>query len=157
MSGWVDDGVQDDPTQEALYSKYEDWRNVLWDSCGYETDLSDSRYLFRWRWVDEDIALAMFPDRARAIQAAIEDVSAYDNDSEHEDDPWYLGEPLSGSRTGVVRAAGTGVSADAVRRRVKLIECQYRKPLSVPIVTDGPWKGRFFPRDSNRSTRRFLA
>ena len=47
--GWVDDGVQDDPTQEALYSKYEDWRNVLWDSCGYELDLSDSRYLFRWR------------------------------------------------------------------------------------------------------------
>lgn len=143
--GWVDDGVQDDPTQEALYSKYEDWRNVLWDSCGYELDLSDSRYLFRWRWVDEDIALAMFPDRARAIQAAIEDVSAYDNDSEHEDDPWYLGEPLSGSRTGVVRAAGTGVSADAVRRRVKLIECQYRKPLSVPIVTDGPWKGTILP------------
>lgn len=141
--GWVDDGVQDDPTQEVIYSKYEDWRNVLWDSCSYEMDLSDARYLFRWRWVDEDVALAMFPGRSRAIQAAIEDSSAYD--SEHEDDPWYLGEPLVSHRPGVVRASGTGVSVDARRRRVKLIECQYRKPLSVPVVTDGPWKGTILP------------
>ena len=141
--GWVDDGVQDDPTQEVLYSKYEDWRNVLWDSCSYELDLSDARYLFRWRWVDEDIALAMFPGRSRAIHAAIEDASAYD--SEHEDDPWYLGDPLVNNRSGVVRASGTGVSVDARRRRVKLIECQYRKPLSVPVVTDGPWKGTILP------------
>jgi hypothetical protein len=141
--GWVDDGVQDDPTQEVLYSKYEDWRNVLHDSAGYELDLSDGRYLFRWRWVDEDIALAMFPGRETAIKAAIEDASAYD--SEHEDDPWYLGEPLSERRTGVVRATGTGVSVDARRRRIKLIECQYRKPLQVPVVTSGPWKGTILP------------
>jgi len=49
--GWVDDGARDDPTQDILYSKYEDWRNVLWDSQSYELDLSDARYLFRWRWV----------------------------------------------------------------------------------------------------------
>ena len=29
-------------------------RNILWDSTSYEYDLSDCRYLFRWRWVDED-------------------------------------------------------------------------------------------------------
>ena len=57
--GWVDDGVRDDPTQDIIYSKYEDWRNVLWDSNSYELDLSDARYIFRWRWVDEDIACAM--------------------------------------------------------------------------------------------------
>ena len=61
--GWIDDGVRDDPTQDILYSKYEDWRNVLWDSASYEHDLSDARYLFRWRWVDEDVALMMFQDR----------------------------------------------------------------------------------------------
>ncbi|NCV33859.1 MAG: hypothetical protein EBW05_13295, partial [Betaproteobacteria bacterium] len=30
--GWMDDGARDDPTQDALYSRYEDWRHVLWDS-----------------------------------------------------------------------------------------------------------------------------
>ena len=70
--GWMDDGVRDDPTQDILYSKYEDWRNVLWDSNAYEHDLSDARYLFRWRWVDEDVALLMFPERADCIRQAVE-------------------------------------------------------------------------------------
>jgi hypothetical protein len=33
--GWLDDGVRDDPTEDVLYSRYEDWRNVLWDSAAY--------------------------------------------------------------------------------------------------------------------------
>jgi hypothetical protein len=62
--GWLDDGVRDDPTEDVLYSRYETGATC----CGtrpptYEHDLSDARYVFRWRWVDEDVALAMFPQR----------------------------------------------------------------------------------------------
>lgn len=71
--GWLDDGLRDDPTAEPIYGRTEDWRNVLWDSAGYELDLSDSRYLFRWRWVDEDIAVMMFPDREAQIRMAVND------------------------------------------------------------------------------------
>ncbi len=46
-TGWLDDGVRDDPTQDILFSKYEDWRNVLWDSASYDLDLVDARYIFR--------------------------------------------------------------------------------------------------------------
>lgn len=142
--GWVDDGVRDDPTQDVLYSRYEDWRNVLWDSASYEHDLSDARYLFRWRWVDEDIAVAMFPDRENVIRQAVED-SQHSSMSDWEEDTWYTAEELlSGSKTGTLRAAGTGMMVDAKRRRVKLIECQYRKPVQSKIISAGPLKGLFF-------------
>ena len=42
--GWLDDGVCNDPTKDVIYSKYEDWRSVLWDSmpaCG-------PRWATRW-------------------------------------------------------------------------------------------------------------
>lgn len=140
--GWVDDAARDDPTKDVLYSKYEDWRNVLWDSQGYDLDMSDARYLFRWRWVDEDIALMMFPDRADAIRMAVEEQGAAWWDAEA-DDTWYLGERLE--QSGKLLASGTAsaVMLDSRRRRVKLIECQYRKPAPVKIVADGPHKGAY--------------
>lgn len=142
--GWIDDGVRDDPTQDILYSKYEDWRNVLWDSASYEHDLSDARYLFRWRWVDEDVALMMFPDRKDVILQAVEDTK-HAPTSDWEEDTWYTAEELlSGARNGTLRASGTGMMVDAKRRRVRLIEAQYRKPASSKIISDGPLKGTFF-------------
>lgn len=138
--GWIDDGVRDDPTQDILYSKYEDWRNVIWDSSGYELDLSDSRYLFRWRWVDEDIAMMMFPARRHVIASAVEEAAHYTTDG-WEEDTWYSPADMNNVKTGTLYASGVGQLADAKRRRVKLIECQYRKPATVKVVADGPLKG----------------
>lgn len=142
--GWVDDGARDDPTQDVLYSKYEDWRNVLWDSSGYELDLSDARYVFRWRWVDEDIALMMFPNRKAQILEAIEDTGAFT--AESEEDSWYSSEKMDGvaSHRGQSYTSGASVMIDATRRRIRLIECQYRKPVMQKIVANGPMKGAFF-------------
>lgn len=135
--GWMDDGARDDPTQDVLYSKYEDWRNVLWDSSAYEMDLSDARYLFRWRWVDEDIALMMFPERKNEISRAVIDAGAAPEGEIDQD--WYMGSPIS--QSGQLYASGGGVTGEASRRRIRLIECQYRTPTSVRVVTDGPMKG----------------
>lgn len=135
--GWMDDGVRDDPTKDAIYSRYENWRNVLWDSSGYELDLSDARYVFRWRWVDEDVAAMIVPSRADRILRAVEDYNAY---SLNDDEAWYLGERVE---TGSAIYGGSygALGVDASRRRVKLIECQYRKPAKVRIVTTGPMRG----------------
>ena len=138
--GWMDDGARDDPTQDILYSKYEDWRNVLWDSSSYELDLSDSRYLFRWRWVDEDVALLMFPDRANVIRQGTEEATRNTTDG-WEEETWYTAHDLNNLKSGTIYAAGVGTFADAKRRRVKLIECQYRMPAQVKVVADGPMKG----------------
>lgn len=151
--GWMDDGARDDPTQDVLYSKYEDWRNVLWDSSSYELNLSDARYIFRWRWVDEDVAMMMFPGRANEIRRAVEDSGAFS--VENEEDSWYLGNEIEKTR-GTIYASGAGVMADATRRRIKLIECQYRKPTMVNIVASGPLKGAFFS-DENEQMAGLLA
>ena len=127
--GWIDDGVRDDPTTDALYSRCEDWRNVLWDSASYELDLSDARYIFRWRWVDEDIALMMFPDRADQIHKAVEDMGAFT--MQEDEDVWYMGENLTkGERSGVAYAAGAGVLADTNPRfdSIRFLSaCEYGK------------------------------
>jgi len=141
--GWIDDGVRDDPTAEAIYNRTEDWRNVLWDSASYELDLSDARYLFRWRWVDEDIAVMMFPDREKQIRQAVNDTQF--NLADSEEDTWYTTDELMNiTKSGTLRASGVGIGIDAKRRRVKLIECQFRKPTQSKIVGSGPMKGAFY-------------
>lgn len=151
--GWVDDGVRDDPTQDILYSKYEDWRNVIWDTSSYELDLTDARYVFRWRWVDEDIAIAMFPDREQQIKSAMEDQGQMQGETE--EDNWYTSSMLDQNR-GTLYATGGAMMVDAQRRRVKLIEGQFRMPVSVQIVEDGPMRGNILgPND--HTLRRHVA
>jgi hypothetical protein len=144
--GWLDDGVRDDPTQDILYSKYEDWRQVLWDSSSYDLDLSDARYVFRWRWVDEDIAAEMFPLRANKIRESVEDVqnSTFD---EYEEEVWWHPEDRSrllGTESTHVGRFGAASVGEAKRRRVKLIEAQYRMPVKARLVNSGPLRGSFF-------------
>ena len=146
--GWMDDGARDDPTQDILYSRYEDWRHVLWDASSDELDLSDARYLFRWRWVDEDVARLMFPDRSDVIAQAIEEAAHSDSDG-WEEESWQSHHDPSHVRSGTLYALGVGELADAKRRRVKLIEAQYRAPAKVKVVAEGPWKGSILhPRDT---------
>ncbi len=141
--GWVDDGARDDPTKDIIYSKYEDWRNVLWDSMSYDLDLEDGRYIFRWRWVDLDIAVMMCPGRADKLRQSAED-AAYWGDVDVDDDEFSTPLDREISRSGVLRAHGSGVSVDAQRRRVKIIEAQYRIPVTAKVVRDGPFKGAIF-------------
>lgn len=141
--GWLDDGACNDPTKDILYSKYEDWRNVLHDSSGYDLDLEDGRYLFRWRWADDDVAELMFPERKAHIRRAVIDAGTT---AEGETDAdWYLGEQVSPS--GTMYASGGGVFGEASRRRIKLIECQFRMPAQVKIVAEGPLKGAYINDD----------
>lgn len=137
--GWLDDGACDDPTKDILYSKYEDWRNVLHDSSGYDLDLEDGRYIFRWRWADDDIAELMFPTRREHIRRAVIDAGV-STEAENDAD-WYLGEQVAPS--GSMYASGDGVIGEASRKRIKLIECQFRMPAKVRIVADGPLKGAY--------------
>lgn len=140
--GWIEDGARDDPTEDILYSRHEDWRCILWDSASRELDLSDARYLFRWRWVDEDIAVMMFPERADQIRRACNGDPA----DESSMDDWYLGNPIAGSGTlAGVQTDFTGTQ----RRRVRLIECQYRMPVKSQVVANGPMKGAYLnPQDA---------
>lgn len=146
---YLDDGCRDDPTQEAIYSRMESWRAVLPDSRSREPDYSDARYIFRWRWVDEDVALAMFPERADAIRMATDNmgrVNVYGMLDEETDEGYLPSNLMRNTGTleqnaGPLVASGTGQMFDQQRRRVKIIECQFRVPEKVKIVDDGPFRG----------------
>lgn len=155
--GWLDDGYRNDPTQEALYSKAESWRHVLHDSRSREPDYSDARYVFRWRWVDEDVAVAMFPNRADQIHRACNSVgnmSVYGMLDEESDDgtlPSAMMRNTAGleQNAGPLVATGFGTMIESQRRRVKIIECQFRVPTKVKFVVDGPFNGSIVNEGDN--------
>lgn len=128
--GWLEAGVSPDAESEPVYTRAESWRNVLYDSNSKARDLSDARYLFRWKWVDLDVALAAFPDRADLLTSAAQG----DKTVEDEDELWYMGSRVTSANddwpaTGRRKYVST-TSANS-RERVKIIECWYRQPCRV--------------------------
>ncbi|MFZ4436802.1 MAG: hypothetical protein ACOYOS_00080 [Syntrophales bacterium] len=143
--GWIDHGISADPDDEPLRVSYEDWRYVWWDTLAVEDDLSDARYIFRGKWVDLDVACAMFPDRGDVIHASV--ISGdlgfgYETFAEMLDpafDPKMAGGMPHGSTgftpqyTGFFGYIGTQTTVEP-RDRVFLVECQYRTPVKKKML-----------------------
>lgn len=140
--GWLEVGVQDEDDSEPIYDRYESWRNVLWDSAGTEMDLSDSRYLFRSRWIDVDVAKTFFPGREAAIDsAAVEGEQFGSFDGTDGDEAMDYAE---------YHREDYGIARNLIshkRKRVRLIECWFKKPVRKKRIMQGPWRGQAF--DSN--------
>ena len=145
--GWIEVGIRGDESDEPIYYRAEDWRYVLYDSQSVEPDLSDARYLFRIKWVDADVAEALFPERVGVIkQATVATASLGEHD---DDDPWYLGarvtEPGADyARIGKYRPYDGGALGEVKRDRVKLIEAWYREPQRLETFRSGPMTGETF-------------
>jgi hypothetical protein len=144
--GWIDHGISSDPDDEPLRVTYEDWRYVWWDTLATEDDLSDARYIFRGKWVDLDVAIAMFPDRADVLKGAVIEGSlglGYESFVEMSDpsfDPRMAGgmpyNAASGNTlqyTGFFGYIGAQVAVSP-RDRVFLVECQYRIPVKKKVL-----------------------
>ena len=136
--GWIETGVQDEDDGEPVFTRYESWRNILWDSACTEKDLSDCRYIFRTKWVDLDIAEAMFEDRKGILRASAAGVSTYGIDAFGDEAMDSQENELSGYTS--IRNALNGFSRD----RVRLIECWYRKPTKVKRMVGGEFKGEIY-------------
>lgn len=140
--GWIEVGIRSDGEGEPLYYRCENWRNTLYDSHSTERDYSDARYFFRWKWIDADIAKAIFADRAALIEGSIQSALTISNDDE---DSWYMnqrvtpgGEDYAG--VGSNRSAGYSgsTSFSEGRERVKIKEGWYKMPAVVPTMRGDP-------------------
>lgn len=135
--GWLEDGVQDGDDGEPLYSRYESWRNILWDSAATELDLSDGRYIFRSKWLDLDVGAAMFPSRRTQMQEACRESGAYGTDWLHGDD----------AMDSIEDAVSEG-SLDSIamhRQRFRAIEAWFRIPVKVKRLSGGgDFRGEIF-------------
>lgn len=135
---WLEDGARNDPGKEPIYSRAETWRNILHDSLAVEWDLSDARYVFRQKWVDVDVAQAIWPDRKNVLTGT-EKVGDIEDDIVGE---WYLGNRIAGEdyragKVGKYAPWGEPGLTDATRSRVRLIEAWFRQPVREQIIKGG--------------------
>ena len=136
--GWIESGVQNEDDGEPVYNRYESWRNILWDSASTEKDLSDCRYIFRTKWVDLDIAEAIFPERVGTLRESADSHRSYGLDADG-DEAMDSHEDSLNSYT-----ASSGAINRHVRRRVRLIECWFRKPTTVKRLVGGEFSGEIY-------------
>lgn len=130
--GWLEVGIAEDPEDEPVYQRYQSWRGMLHDSLGERRDINDSRYLFRFRMVDLDLAIAYFQDKEQELRAA-----AVSSDSQSYLE-WWNGNLMDDIGTGTpMPGKYTMYDSDAwannLRERVLLIECWYREPTTEKV------------------------
>lgn len=140
--GWMEDGVQDDGDEEPVYSRYESWRNILWDSACTEKDLSDCRYIFRSKWVDLDVAMAMFPGREGVLNSSVRDTDTYGIDTQGD-------EAMDSQEIELQDFNSTRATLHEFdRQRVRLIEGWIRRPIKVKQLYGGEFRGEVFDQYS---------
>lgn len=131
--GWVEDYIDAEGEDEPLRTRYENWRRILWDSASTEMDLSDARYMFRDKWVDLDVAIAIFPKRRQLLEAsALQalDIASYGDDGDEVGD--YAEVAMDQAGSSVDR-----VNYGYQRQRVRLIEGWIRVPVKVRHLKGG--------------------
>ncbi|MDA4845941.1 hypothetical protein [Hoeflea poritis] len=142
--GWIEDGWEPDSTKEPLYSRHESWRNILFDSSANELDLSDARYIFRSKWVDLDVAIALFPERRGALEQSAETDSSYLQLDYYGDDVMDEKEESLDEHDYSYAHNRMGFE----RRRVRLIEAWYRTPEKYDRLRGGTFSGETFDEHS---------
>jgi hypothetical protein len=138
--GWLECGWEDESDAEPIYDRYLSWRCMLWDSASVNHDLTDCRYVFKVKWVDLDIAIALFPDREKLLIESAEDGDGYANGSDlmHGDDPMD-------SQEDAIDEDAPGVDTAAYsRKRVRIIEGWFRMPIKGSVMRGGDFAGEVF-------------
>lgn len=137
--GWLECGVQDGSDGEPIFQRYESWRNMLWDSASTEMDINDARYVIRSKFIDEDVALTMFPEREDIIKRAAVESSFDAIGSDHE-----FGDDAMDSQEEMLEEMGIRSTDSDERRRVRMIEVWFKKPVRRERVQGGTYDGDDF-------------
>lgn len=65
--GWVEVTKESDPFKFPYSTNYIHRDEIWWDWRSKRSDLEDSRWLMRRRWIDQDTAKAFFPNKAKVF------------------------------------------------------------------------------------------
>ncbi|WP_205185775.1 portal protein, partial [Burkholderia sp. LMG 13014] len=145
--GWLESQVQDENDGEPIYEGAESWRNMLWDSTYRRLDADDCRYMFRVKWVDLDVAISIFPNRAEQLRsAAVDNYETWGADDIDGDDAMDSNEYERSMNNSVA-----GAQAYA-RMRVRMIEAWFRKPVRVNRLRgrNSDFRGEVFDPNDER-------
>ena len=139
--GWLEDAIDTDSDREPLTHRYESWRHILHDSLGGEMDVEDGRFVFRSKWVDVDVACAIFPRRKRLIEMSADEGDDYMGLDSFGDEAMDQKEiELEGNTSGRATDAIVGYR----RRRVRMIEGWVKIPTKMKRLKGGAFDREMF-------------
>jgi hypothetical protein len=138
--GWMEDAFDDGDGQEPLVSRYESWRNMLFDSAAQKEDLEDGRYIFRSKWVDYDLASAIFPNRIGILDRAARDTDYLLDMDDYGDEAMDAAEREM-ERVNV--SSGRNIHGYQ-RRRLRIVEAWFKTPAKVARMHGGMFSGELF-------------
>ncbi|MDO5644018.1 MAG: hypothetical protein Q4G26_16710, partial [Paracoccus sp. (in: a-proteobacteria)] len=101
-------------------------------------DLSDARYVTRSKWLDLDVAAALWPSRAGLLQQSTESQVLMSGLSDMADEPMDSREDDSNSGSGF-----TSGGYD-IRQRIRVIEMWFKRPINVPVMRGGEFNRELF-------------
>lgn len=136
--GWLETGEGDPTDGPIVFDRCESWRNMLWDSRATRPDMSDARYVTRTKWMDLDICAALWPGRAGLLSQSSESQILMSGLSDFADEPMDSVE--DDSRTN----AGFTSGGYDMRRRIRVIEMWFKRPVDVPVMKGGEFQGELF-------------
>ncbi|KQV27859.1 hypothetical protein ASC97_05710 [Rhizobium sp. Root1203] len=140
--GWMEDGWQGDEEGEPIYARYENWRNMLWDSTATQLDIEDGRYVGRSKWVDLDVAIATFPKRKAMLKRSVDDADNFAMLDAYGDYPMDQIELENQGR------GDSGYTSDRVtgyrRNRLRIFELWFRMPVETERMRGGVFSGEIF-------------
>ncbi|GLQ09237.1 portal protein [Devosia yakushimensis] len=142
--GWIEDAINDEGDGEPLTAQYENWRNMLHDSSATKLDLTDGRYIFRSKWVDLDIACAMFKKRRGMLEQAAATTEDLLGTDEYGDEAMDSQETMLEYNSARAADRLSGYS----RQRVRLIEGWIRLPLETQRIKGGVFHGELYDKFS---------
>jgi hypothetical protein len=161
--GWLEVGIRykPEPDEEPIYTGAVPWTDVIYDDLARRPDGEDDRFRFRFKEVDLDWALGVFPERFHEqLRRAAESF----NDGNGFSTEWIAGYPTSGY-LGDAAVPAKWMQFDASswlnnpRKRLLMIECWHKEYSTgkrkmhvtlmtehdLIITTESPYKHGKFP------------
>lgn len=140
--GWMEDGWQGDDEGEPIYARAESWRNMLWDSSAIQPDLEDGRYVGRSKWIDLDVACAIFPKRKALLKRSVDEADSFAALDTFGDDA------MDGVELENQGRGDSGTTSDHVtgyrRQRVRIMEMWFRMPAETERLKGGIFSGEIY-------------
>lgn len=139
--GWMETGQGQPEEGTKVYDRSEDWRHMLWDSTAKRYDLLDARYIFRAKWLDTDLATALWSRRAGLIKTSSDSSRFWGGLDDLGDDP------MDAQEEGYFEHESTRLRGVSTfwRSRTRIIEAWFKRVSpSVAFMRGGQFHGEMF-------------
>jgi hypothetical protein len=143
--GWMEVSLQDEDDGELISEGAASWRDIIYDSSADAMDLQNGRYEFRTKWVDLDVACALFPKSTDVLRAAADRFDEYGGAL----DPY--GDEAMDSREEVATYSSYATLDDGPsfpRDRLRLVEAWFRCAEPAERIKGGQFAGEIYDPSS---------